>query len=125
MYAHSLISGALLALAATSTSGAEPVIFHTSRFSDATTVDLSLVTRQLSVAADYDYDVTIGLTELGADGAQRYRDRGRHRARVRCGAPAGVLVGGTDYAVQPSALPYDPADWKRNLWRTVCEVPTS
>ncbi|MEC9244765.1 MAG: hypothetical protein VYB05_08345 [Pseudomonadota bacterium] len=122
MYAHSLIVGTLVA---TGAGAAEPAIFHTSRFPDATTVNLSLLTHQRSTSADYDVDVTIGLTELSDDGAPGYRDRSMHRARVRCAMPASVFVGRTGYAVLPSTSSHDTGDWKRDLWRAVCAVPTS
>lgn len=122
MYAHSLIVGALVA---TGASAAEPAIFHTSRFSDATTVNLSLLTYRPSTAAGYDVDVTIGLTKLGSDGAPSYRDRGTHRASVRCAGPASVFVGGTDYAVDLGTHSDDADAWKRDLWRAVCAAPIS
>lgn len=122
MHAHSLIVGVLMA---TTTAAAEPAIFHTSRFPDATTVRLSLLSNQFSTAAGYDFDVTIGLTEMDGSGMPAYRDRGRHQARVRCGTPARIRVGGTDYLVQPATSSHDRDDWKRDLWRAVCTVPTS
>lgn len=122
MYAHSLIAGALLV---TSPGAAAPSIFHTSHFPDSTTVNLILLTHQRSAVAGYDVDVTIGLTQLGSDGSPRYRDRGRHDARIRCGVPAGVFVGGTYYAVDPTTSSHDVDDWKRDLWLAVCAMPTS
>ncbi len=71
MHAHSLIVGALLA---TTTAAAEPTIFHTSRFPDATTVSLSLLSNQFSTHVGYDFDVTIGLAELDGSGVLAYRD---------------------------------------------------
>lgn len=122
MYAHSLIVGTLMA---TGAGAAESAIFHTSRFPDSTSVSFSLLTQQLSGSAGYDVDVTIGLTEWGGDGVPRYRDGSAHRARVRCAVPASVFVGGNDYAVHPAASSQDADDWKWDLWRAVCMVPTS
>ena len=121
MNAHSLIFGALLA---TSASAAEPVIFHTSRFSDMT-VELSLVSSQFSKAIGYDFDVTIGMVEIRQDGRPGFRDRRAHMALVRCGEPAAISVGGADYPIGGLARPLETDNWKQDLWRAVCAMPTS
>jgi hypothetical protein len=122
VYTRSLLISALMMA---QSSAAEPVVFHTSRFSDATTVDLSLLSNDLSTDAAYDFDVIISLSEWHADGSPAYRDLGRHEARVRCSRPASVFVGGAEYSIQLLTLPPDADDWKRSLWRAVCTLPTS
>ncbi|MEP0322643.1 hypothetical protein [Bauldia litoralis] len=122
MNAQSLIA---VALTATSVSAAEPVAFNTSRFPDMTTVELTLLANQFSTTIGYDFDVTIGMTELGRDGRASFRDRGRHTARVRCGTPPSVFVGGADYSVGRAASSLETNNWMRDLWRAVCSVPTS
>jgi len=122
MKTHSLIAAALLA---TSASASEPLIFHTSRFSDMTTVKLSLLSSKFSPGVGYDFSVTIGLTETHNDGRPAYRDRGKHLALVRCGAPASVFVGGVEYWIGDLASSLEADNWKLDLWRAVCAVPTS
>jgi len=122
MKAHSLIAAALLA---TSANAAEPLIFHTSRFPDTTTVRLSLLSRKVSPAVGYDFNVTIGLTEIRNDGRPAYRDRGNHLALIRCGAPPSVFVGGAEYRISDLASSVEADDWKLDLWRAVCAVPLS
>lgn len=121
MYVYSLIAGLLFATVA---SAGDISVFHTLR-SDNTTVNLSLLSSLGSTEAGYDFDVVVGLTELDGSGQAIFRDRGRHRARVRCGAPASVFVGGIDRAIGLAATSHEPRNWKSDLWRTVCSVPTS
>jgi hypothetical protein len=122
MNVHSLVAAALLS---TSAGAAEPVIFHTSRFPDTTTVELSLISRQFSTAVGYDFDVTIGLLEIRNDGRPGFRDRGAHMALVRCGAPGTVFVGGADYQIGDASRLPESDDWKLDLWLAVCAAPTS
>jgi hypothetical protein len=61
---------------------------YTANFPDATSVQLSILNNSVSRDGDYDFDVAIGLVETDANGAIRYEDTGKHRARVRCNYPA-------------------------------------
>ena len=54
-----------------------------------------------------------------------FRDRAAHKALVRCGAPAAVSVGGVDYPIGGLARPLEADNWKVDLWRAVCAVPSS
>lgn len=123
MNAHSIIVCALLATSASA--AAEPVIFHRSRFPDMTTVELSLVFGPVSTANGYDFNVTIGVTEIRQGDRPGFRDRAAHKALVRCGAPAAISVGGVDYPIGGLARPLETDNWKVDLWRAVCAVPTS
>ncbi|MEO9614896.1 MAG: hypothetical protein ABJG86_17360 [Nitratireductor sp.] len=121
MYVHSLIAGLLFATVA---SAGDMPVFHTLRL-DNTTVNLSLLSSLGSTEPGYDFDVVVGLTELDGRGQPIFRDRGRHRARVRCGAPASVFVGGADHAIGLATTSHEPRNWKTDLWRTICSAPTS
>lgn len=81
---------------------------------DATSVQLSVVNNNVSLYGDYDFDVAIGLVETDANGAIRYEDDGRHRARVRYNYPAYVSVGARKYPMEmplhrSSMLPWSSA----------------
>ncbi|MCT9000324.1 hypothetical protein [Chelativorans intermedius] len=122
MYVQSLLAGALIT---TTAAAAEPMVFHTAYFPDATAVNLSVADKTLSADGSYDFDVMIRLTEVDAAGAVIYEDSVSHGARVRCSAPAKVLVGGLDYAVGATSVSPDIISWKEDLWRTVCGAPVS
>ncbi|WP_265519071.1 hypothetical protein [Nitratireductor luteus] len=122
MYVQSLLAGALITTAA---AAAEPMIFHTAYFPDATAVNLSVADKTLSADGNYDFDVMIRLTEVDAAGAVIFEDSVSHGARVRCSAPAKILVGGLDYAVGATSVSPDLSSWKEDLWRTVCGAPVS
>ncbi|WP_287254509.1 hypothetical protein [Mesorhizobium sp.] len=85
MRAIALFAGVLVA---TPSTAAEQLIFYTASFPDATSVQLSILNSSVSRDGDYDFDVAIGLVETDANGAIRYEDTGKHRARVRCNYPA-------------------------------------
>lgn len=121
---HSVVSSlAIEVLFLSSVAVAEPLVFHSARFTDNTIVNLSLVGSRTAPGADYDYDVVITLSETDAAGGVLYRDPGRHKALVKCDSPAKVAVRGVDYAVPESGLKGN--DWKGDLWRAVCVVPVS
>lgn len=122
MRAIALFAGVLVA---TPSMAAEQLIFYTASFPDATSVQLSVVNNSVSLYGDYDFDVAIGLVETDANGAIRYEDTGRHRARVRCNYPAYVSVGTRKYPIEmPLSRPVHD-DWKEKLWVVFCAAPSS
>ncbi|MER8467061.1 hypothetical protein [Mesorhizobium sp. M1396] len=110
---------------ATPSTAAERLIFYTASFPDATSVQLSVVNNSVSLYGDYDFDVAIGLVETDANGAIRYEDTGRHRARVRCNFPAYVSVGARKYPIEMPLSRSAHDDWKENLWMIFCPAPSS
>lgn len=117
-----LLAGVLMA---TNVGGAEPVVFYTEHFPDDVVISLSLVGDGQSVDRDYDFDVQIGLTTISPDGRIIYADPSKHPARVRCGAPAKILVGGIEYPIGETVPGAQRQNWKRNLWHTVCKALVS
>lgn len=63
MYVQSLLAGALIT---TTAAAAEPMVFHTAYFPDATAASLSVADKTLSPDGSYDFDVMIRLTEVDA-----------------------------------------------------------
>lgn len=122
MHPHPVLASVLIA---TNVSAAEPIIFYTAHFPDATVISLSLVGDSVSGDDDYDFDVLIGLTTTGPDGRLIYADPSKHPARVRCAAPAKIMVGAVEYSIGGTALGSPPEDWKQELWLTVCKAPVS
>jgi hypothetical protein len=112
-------------LVATPSMAAEQLIFYTASFPDATSVQLSILNNSVSRDGDYDFDVAIGLVETDANGAIRYEDTGKHRARVRCNYPAYVSVGARRYPIEMPLNRSTHDDWKENLWITFCAAPSS
>lgn len=94
-------------------------IFHTEGFPDATKIELSVLDDSPARDATYDYDVAIGLTRTDAIG-DRYIDPAHHHARIRCTAPAYVGFGDRRFPVGR-----DTNDWKEDLWKVYCAVPSS
>jgi len=101
---------------------AERPPFHVSHFQDDVTVNLTVTSLQTSPVQDYDFDVTIGLTEFDSAGAIRYIDQGSHDVRVKCDSPGKVLVGGAVYVPTSGVA---GSDWKEDLWESVCTSPVS
>jgi hypothetical protein len=122
MRAVVLVAGVLMA---TPSSRAEQLVFHTSNFPDATSVQLSIMSDSASRGTDYDFDVAIGLLETDASGAVKYVDRGSHHARIRCAEPAYVGFGTHLYTIGPLGEGLAPGDWKEDLWKALCAVPSS
>jgi hypothetical protein len=110
---------------ATNVAAAEPAVFHTAHFSDDVVISLSLVGDSQSADRDYDFDVLIGLTTISPDGRIIYADPSRHPARVRCGDPAKILVGGIEYPVGETVQGTQQENWKRDLWHIVCKALVS
>jgi hypothetical protein len=110
---------------ATPSIAAEQFVFYTASFPDATSVQLSVLGDSVSQDGDYDFEVAIGLVETDASGAIKFEDTGRHRARVRCGYPANVSVGGQKYLMEMPLGHSGHDDWKENLWITFCAAPSS
>lgn len=80
------------------------------------------LTLQTSPIKDYDFDVTIGLTEFDSAGSIRYTDKGSHHVRVKCDSPGKVFVGGAVYVPTSGVA---GSDWKEDLWKSVCMSPVS
>ncbi len=118
-----LVNSALTAtsLCFSSAIAAERQPFHISRFSGEVTVNLTVTSQQMSLVRDYDYDVTIGLTEIDAAGSIKFIDQSSHGARVKC-LPSKVFVGGAAYVPTKGA---SGSDWKEDLWESVCNSPLS
>ncbi len=118
-----LLTLSAVALSASITTAAEPLIFHTANFGDDTVVSLGLVGNRHSDQADYDYDVLISLSQKHYKSGDVYSDPGRHRALVKCSDPAKISVSGVDYAVSTSLT--RGTDWKSDLWVAVCSPSVS
>lgn len=101
---------------------AERPPFHVSHFQDDVTVNLTVTSLQTSPVQDYDFDLTIGLTEFDSAGSIKYTDQGTHDVRVKCDSPGEVFVGG---AVYVSTSGVAGSDWKGDLWKSVCMSPVS
>lgn len=117
-----LILPFVLPVAAISARSAERLPFHVSHFRDKLTVNLTVTSLQTSPAPDYDFDVTIGLTEFDSAGLFRYMDEGHHDVRVKCDSPGEVFVGGAAYVPTSGVA---GSDWKEDLWKSVCMSPAS
>jgi hypothetical protein len=122
MRAIVLFAGVLMA---TPSGGAERQVFYTANYSDASSVQLSIVSDGLSKDGESDYEVAIGLTSTDASGAIKYDDRGTHHARIRCADPAYVRFGAHRYAIGSVGQGSAPDDWIEDLWKAFCAVPTS
>lgn len=120
MWGPTILLTSLVSLAAPSI-GAELPSFHTSIFSEDFSVALSVRSVTASRSREYDYDVTIGLTERLRDGTTVYIDHGSHDARVKC-LPGKVFVGGKEYLPLPSQA---TLDWKEDLVESLCTRPVS
>lgn len=105
-----------------SEAAAEPRVFYTAHFPDHTSIELSVMGDGVPQDGGYDFDVAIGLAELGADGALQFFDRSSHHARIRCAPPAYVRFGEHRFPMVTAAA---PPDWKQDLWKAYCEVPSS
>ncbi len=101
---------------------AERPPFHVSHFQHDVTVNLTVTSLQTSPVQDYDFDVTIGLTEFDSAGSIRYIDKGTHDVRVKCDGPGRVFVGGAVYIPTSGVA---GSDWKEDLWKSVCMSPVS
>ncbi|MCF1469859.1 hypothetical protein FS764_23590 [Agrobacterium vitis] len=101
---------------------AERLPFHVSHFQDDVTVNLTATSLQSSPVQDYDFDVTIGLTEFDSAGSIRYTDHGNHEVRVKCDGAGKVFVGGAVYVPTRGVA---GSDWKEDLWKSVCMSPVS
>lgn len=100
---------------------AEPRVFYTARFPDRT-IQMSVLGDGVPLEGGYDHDVAIGLAEIDEEGTLLYFDQGHHHARIRCAPPAYVSFGEHRFPMQGPAA---AADWKQDLWKTYCEVPSS
>lgn len=122
MRAIAFVAGVLVA---TPSMTAEPLIFYTASFPDATSVQLSVMNDTVFHEKEYDFEVAIGLVETDASGAIKYVDRGSHRARIRCAPPAYVSVGTRKYPVGAALRDLQRRDWKQDLWTAFCAIPSS
>lgn len=113
---------AVSAIAASGTHAQERMPFHVATFADSRTVSLAIISSSASTDSRFDFDVGIGLTEFGSGRAPVFIDESAHGVRVRCEDPAAVKVGGI---VHPMAAPTGPGDWRRDLWKAVCQQPIS
>lgn len=120
MWAPSVAFVSLVTLA-TSSFGAELPPFHTSSVSADISVALTVRSIAASQSRDYDYDVTIGLTERLSNGTAIFVDHGSHDARVKC-LPGKVFVGGKEYMPLPGQA---TLDWKEDLVESLCASPVS
>jgi len=109
-----------LALTANAT---EHQIFHTARIDGHRTISLNLLSNDVARDRDFDIDVVITILEKNGTGKILYIDWSRHTASIRCGVPAIVKVGETNYNIDYR----DPGgvDWKRDLWAVICKTPMS
>lgn len=121
MRAIVFVAGVLMA---TPSARAEQLVFYTANFPDATSVQLSVKSEAVSGTGDHDFEVAIGLTETDADGAIKYVDQGSHHARIRCAAPAYVSFGTHKFPIG-SGRETTSDDWKVDLWKAFCAVPSS
>ncbi|MDB5526537.1 MAG: hypothetical protein JWM58_4300 [Rhizobium sp.] len=96
--------------------------FYTARFDDKNSVSLSILSSSTAADSYFDFDVAIALQKADVTRAVVYTDRSHHKASVRCSAPAEVMVRGVRY---PISTETDASDWKRALFRTLCDVPVS
>ncbi|MCF1450477.1 hypothetical protein FS815_27245 [Agrobacterium vitis] len=101
---------------------AERLPFHVSHFQDDVTVNLTVTSLHTSPVQDYDFDVTIGLTEFDSAGSIKYTDQGSHDVRVKCDGAGKVFVGGAIYVPTRGVA---GSDWKEDLWKSVCMSPVS
>jgi hypothetical protein len=122
MRAHVLLAGVLVAMPS---SAAEQQIFFAASFPDATSVQLRVLSDNVSRSIDYDFDVAIGVVKTDASGAIKYEDTGRHSARIRCHEPASVSVGARTFPITMDFGLDARDDWKKALWMTFCAVPSS
>ncbi|VVT00481.1 hypothetical protein [Hoeflea sp. EC-HK425] len=101
----------------------EHQIFHTARIDGHRTISLNLLSNDVARDRDFDIDVVITILEKNVNGKIMYIDWSRHLASIKCGAPAIVKVGGTNYNIdyRDSA----GVDWKRDLWAAICKTPMS
>ncbi|RUW60692.1 hypothetical protein [Mesorhizobium sp. M7A.F.Ca.US.008.03.1.1] len=121
MRAIAFLAGVLVA---TPSSGSEQVVFHRTNFADATSVQFMVATDSAASGQDYDFEVGISLVETDANGSTKYVDPGRHQAQVRCANPAYVGIGMRKFPI--SALTgAGQSDWKEDLWKMYCAVPSS
>jgi len=117
-----LLTSIGIALSLARAQGAERIPFHVSNFDDDVTVSLTITSVATSPESEYDFDVTIGLTEQNKAGEIKYLDKGNHGARVDCAGRGKVVVGRSIYV--PTLLPRS-GDWKDHLLNTVCSSPLS
>lgn len=96
--------------------------FHVATFSDSRTVSLAIASSSASADKEFDFDIGVSLTEMGSGGISFFVDDSAHLVRVRCEAPAAVKVGGVVHFVQASLA---SRDWKQDLWKALCQQPTS
>lgn len=102
---------------------ADAMVFSRTYFDDHSAIYLSLLHKTPSVAADFDFDVDIGLSRIDSNGTVIFRDRQNHDAHVRCDPDPAVSIGGADYAVGLDASRSER--WTDDLWRSICTTPTS
>jgi hypothetical protein len=122
MWNRIFLSAILSMVAPTSLLATERIPFHVSHFPDDLTISLRVTALTISHTSDYDFDVSIGLTEIGRNGDIVFDDNNNHNVQVRCLSPGEVLVGGVAY-VLPSAVRLP--DWKEDLWKALCSSPLS
>ncbi len=96
--------------------------FHIAKFPDSRTISLAITSSMTPDDRQYDFEVGIGLTELSASGDKLFVDRGAHAVRVRCEAPGAVKIGGFVHVI---ALSSPSGDWMQDLWKVLCQQPTS
>ena len=94
--------------------------FHVYHFRGDVTVSLTVTSLKTSRILDYDFDVTISLTQVDGTGTIEYIDQATHAVHVKCDESGKVLVGGAVY------IPFSGVhgnDWKVDLWRSICMSP--
>ncbi|BCH57318.1 hypothetical protein RvVAR031_pl06490 (plasmid) [Agrobacterium vitis] len=117
-----LILPLAMAVSSIQAHSAERLPFHVSHFQDDVTVNLTVTSLHTSPVQDYDFDVTIGLTEFDSAGSIKYTDEGSHDVRVKCDGAGKVFVGGAIYVPTRGVA---GSDWKEDLWKSVCMSPVS
>jgi hypothetical protein len=122
MKVHLLLAAAVIPSVAGAT---DQAVFSKAYLADQSAVYLSLLSHTPSADTGYDFDVLIGLTRVSREGHIVYEDGRRHSAHVRCGVRPVVLVSGIEYPVTVSANPATPQRWMGDLWKSVCETPTT
>jgi hypothetical protein len=112
----------LISVVLSSVATAEPRVFYTAHFADNRSIELSVTGDGVPQDGGYDFDVAIGLAEISSEGALQFFDGSTHHARIRCAPPAYVRFGEHRF---PMAIAGARPDWKQDLWKAYCEVPSS
>ena len=119
MWAKVTLLAVIIAPAAASAGERSP--FHTSSFPGDISVALTINEVTALREDDYDYEVTIGLSEKTKAGVTVFTDGGAHGAKVKC-TPGRVYVGGADYLPMPVDA---KRDWKEDLLEALCSAPST